>query len=369
MVSTVLFSILVGQGGANTIDIPLHEIPTAERSYLVYGQGYSQPADDLKAIKGYRLPSSAKPTHSGTIEIGDAQIVYYAVRNQKLFRFDEIGFDFNHNKAFEKTEIAQYAGENPKSKGNSVFAFKTKQTAVARVTAYHTVSLNTEPACLLQGSATFAGNNLSFTVSDSNMDGRFTVSDTVAWIDKTIKHQPVGSLFALPDGKYYNASFVSSFVLRFTPDPRPTGTVSVKNGRIELADLLFKGEKFSPAIANGVMALPTGNYQLQAVAYKGNRADGAEYMLSFIPVKEKDATVEAGKDLCLDPGPVNKAVLAVDRSGKGFSLAMGAQCENGDRLVYLFLSDGKKLKELPEPVVEIFDPSGSKVSEIKLEYG
>lgn len=353
---------------AQPIDIPLRSEKLTSKKAFRISYNYSQPADSLAVLKGYKLPKGIKPTHAGTVYLIGKRVVYYGVQDKKRWQFSEIGFDFNRNKVFEKGEIARYSSADPVRKGNAVFAFAGNANPIAFVTAYRTVSVQLSPARQMVGSAAIGGKTLDFTLSDSNYDGKIDANDMICWVDRNVRTQTISALFAMPDGQYYTASLPSAKVLRFAPDTRPTGTVSVKGGKIEGVDVLFNGKRFGAAIKDGTLVLPEGSYDLNLVAFSATSANGTRYHLCF-GGGSKLYKVVGGSELSLDPGPISRIDLRIGRGSKAVGFELSAYCKSGHAVFSVTIDDDNGGSRPPAPTVEIIDPSGQKVGEVTLKYG
>jgi len=340
---------------------------TTKKAYRI-SYNFSQPKDNLAVLKGFRLPKGIKPTHAGTVYLIGQRVVYYGVQDKKRWHFSEIGFDFNRNKVFEKGEIARYSSEDPVRKGNAVFAFAGNANPIAFVSAYRTVSIQLSPARQMVGSATIGGKTLDFTLSDSNYDGKIDANDMVCWVDRNIQTQTISSLFALPDGQYYTASLPSAKILRFVPDKRPTGTISVKGGIIDDVDVLFNGKRFGAAIKDGSLVLPEGSFNVNLIAYAAKSTSGTGYRLC-IGGGTKLYKVVGGSELLLDPGPISRIALGVGLGSKAIGFELSAYCKSGHAVSSVTIDDDNGGSRPPAPTVEVIDPSGAKVGEVTLKYG
>lgn len=348
-------------------DIALKDRLLAAKDPYQFGSNSAQPSRNLALLKGYKLPRGVRATHSGAIYIAGRRVVFYGVQDKKLLQLNEIGLDLNRNKVFERSEIAYLTDR--KTKGSfSVYAFKNASSPLAFLSAYRTVLVQVSPARLMAGSGTIGGKKLDFTVTDTNYDGMFGAEDMVFWVNHNVRTQAVSSLFAMPDGRYYTASLPSKGVLRFTPDSRPTGTVSIKDGLIEASDISLSGNRFEPIYKDGSVVLPEGEYWLNVLAYTAKGTNGDPCRICILG-HMKPYRISGGKDISLDPGPISRVGIRVQRTGKAFGLQLEAYTKGGYTVDDITFPDSGNNGRPSAPTVEIVDPSGLTVAKVTLKYG
>jgi hypothetical protein len=190
----------------------------------------------------------------------------------------------------------------------------------------------------------------------------------VNWAYRNVRSQSLSSLFAMPDGHYYSASLPSPSLLRFTPDKRPTGTVSIKNGVIEATDIRMSGNRFDPIVQKGSVILPEGDYILNVLFYSTTGTNG---MPCHVAVwgSPRPYRIAGKKTLVLDPGPVSRVGIRVRKGQKAISLQLEAFTKNGYAVDDLTFHSGNTASRPPAPTVDIIDPSGAVVGRVNLKYG